>query len=247
MRIRTSPAALVPQAYVALIVWLALPGLTAAQQVTAIIEDGKRVYINVPSPKPRSTATSARPASKPAGGLQLASYRAPSAAARTESTGPGYSKEDLKQLASEAGERNQIDPALVHAIVQQESSWNPRAVSIKGALGLMQLMPGTAQDLGVTDAFDPEQNLDAGTRYLRALLERYDGNLDFALAAYNAGGGAVERAGGVPNYRETRNYIERITNAYFAPGSGRIPGWWRQSRKIYRITDETGKRIFTNE
>lgn len=150
-------------------------------------------------------------------------------------------------MANEAAQRNQIDPALVHAVVEQESSWNPSAVSIKGALGLMQLMPGTAGDLGVTDAFDPEQNLDAGTRYLRALLERYDGNLDLALAAYNAGGGAVQRAGGVPNYRETRNYIQRITDAYFAPGSGRVEGWFKQSRKIYRTVDETGKRIYTNE
>ncbi len=243
MRIRVSTIAL---AYAALMVWLAVPGAVNAQ-VAAVIEDGKRVYVNIPAgAEGRKTAGNSRPASKSAG-LQLASFRAPSGSSRNQSTDSRYPKEVLRGMATEAAQRQQLDPALVHAVIEQESGWNHQAVSMKGAQGLMQLMPGTAQELGVADPFDPEQNLDGGTRRLRTLLERYDGNLDLTLAAYNAGGGAVERAGGVPNYRETRNYVQRITDAYFAPDSGRLEGWWKQSRKIYRTVDETGKRIYTNE
>jgi len=102
----------------------------------------------------------------------------------------------------------------VLAVVGVESAFRPEAVSSKGAQGLMQLMPGTAASLGVDDAFDPEQNLDGGVRHLGALLARYGGDLTRALAAYNAGEGAVARHQGVPPFRETREYVKRVLERY---------------------------------
>lgn len=112
----------------------------------------------------------------------------------------------------ETAKRHFVNPAVVTAVVRAESAFDPRAVSRKGARGLMQLMPATARrfGLGPEDIFDPARNLDAGVRYLRWLLDRFDGELHLALAAYNAGEGTVDRYGGVPPYRETRSYIRRI-------------------------------------
>lgn len=106
-----------------------------------------------------------------------------------------------------------LDPRLVQAIIQAESSYDARAVSRKGAIGLMQLMPETARELGV-DPWDPEQNLRGGTLYLRQLLDSFGGDLRLALAGYNAGPGAVRRYGGIPPYRETTDYISRVLGAY---------------------------------
>ena len=111
----------------------------------------------------------------------------------------------------------------------------------------MQLIPTTAQRFGVNDAYSPQQNVDAGVRYLKVLLERYDGNLDLALAAYNAGEGAVDRAHGVPAFRETRDYVQKVQNAYFRPGSGRLDGLWINPRAIHKSVEPTGRIIFTNE
>jgi soluble lytic murein transglycosylase-like protein len=121
---------------------------------------------------------------------------------------------DLQALAIAAARRHNLDPALVLALVQVESAFQPGAVSPKGAQGLTQLMPGTAREMGVKDAMDPEQNLDGGARYLRWLLSRYGGDLKRALAAYNAGPGAVDRHRGVPPYRETMQYVRRVLDSY---------------------------------
>lgn len=109
-----------------------------------------------------------------------------------------------------AAQRWQIDPALVRAVIHAESAFNPEAISRAGAQGLMQLMPATAGDYGVTDAFDVHQNIEAGTRHLAELLARYRGDVRLATAAYNAGAGAVERHGGIPPFAETRVYVERV-------------------------------------
>jgi len=114
-----------------------------------------------------------------------------------------------------AAARHNVDPNLVRAVVKVESNFNSNAVSNKGAMGLMQLMPSTARMLKVKNPFDPEQNVDAGVRHLKSLLESYGGDVKLTLAAYNAGQGAVARSSGVPRFAETQNYVRRITNLYY--------------------------------
>ncbi len=116
----------------------------------------------------------------------------------------------VAEAISAAAARYGIDPAVLSAVVQCESGWRPDAVSPRGAMGLMQLMPKTAGLLGVTDPFDVEQNVDAGARYLREQLDRFGGDLSLALAAYNAGPGAVTRFGGIPPYAETEQFVAKV-------------------------------------
>ncbi|HEY8186859.1 MAG TPA: lytic transglycosylase domain-containing protein [Pyrinomonadaceae bacterium] len=115
----------------------------------------------------------------------------------------------------ESGRRNSVDPLLLYAIMHQESTFKPRAMSNKGARGLMQLMPGTAQRFGVTSIWDPQQNIEGGTRYVRFLLDLFEGDVKLALAGYNAGEGAVMKYGyRIPPYSETQEYVRRISNRY---------------------------------
>src|SRR5271166_762461 len=122
---------------------------------------------------------------------------------------------DIDSAIEQAAARHNVDPNLVRAVVKVESNFNPNAVSRKGAMGLMQLMPSTARQLKVNNPFDPDQNVDAGVRHLKQLLENYGGDVRLTLAAYNAGSGAVARSSGVPRYAETQNYVRRITNLYY--------------------------------
>ena len=131
-----------------------------------------------------------------------------------EVAAPTGTRAELEALAADVARRHGLDPALVLAVASVESSFKPKAVSPKGALGLMQLMPATATSLGVEDAFDPETNLEGGSRYLAELLTLYGGDLRRALAAYNAGPGAVKRHGGIPPYRETRAYVKKVLERY---------------------------------
>ena len=156
-------------------------------------------------------------------------------------------RDGVEALVREAAERHRVDPALVRAVIETESNWNPGAMSRKGAVGLMQLIPTTAQRFGARDAFNPKQNVDAGVRYLKMLLERYNGNLDLALAAYNAGEGAVDRAHGIPSYRETRNYVHKVQDAYYRPSSGRLDNAFERANSIHREVDANGRIIFSNE
>jgi soluble lytic murein transglycosylase-like protein len=120
----------------------------------------------------------------------------------------------LSRIVSEQAAETKVPSHLLMAVIRTESGGDPSAVSRVGAQGLMQLMPGTAQEYGVGNPFDPASNVAGGARYLRDLLARYRGNLTLALAAYNAGPGAVDRAHGVPDYQETQTYVSRVTAAY---------------------------------
>jgi soluble lytic murein transglycosylase-like protein len=224
-----------------LLTMLVLSTKRANAQVTFYTDDaGRRVYINAEPPAqlkvPHATAsgsshtTSGTPAASP-----------------NRAAVPPMDRDQLDKIVKEVSERHNVDPDLVRAVIEQESGWNPAAVSHAGAQGLMQLTPTTAQQLGVNNAFDPHQNIDAGVRYLQTLLVRYGGDLDKALAAYNAGPGAVDRAGGVPRIRETRDYVQRVTDRYYGPGSDRRQDAMGPPRSIYRSVDDQGRVVFTNE
>jgi hypothetical protein len=147
-----------------------------------------------------------------------------------------------------AAERYGVDTRLVEAIVQAESAGNPTAVSPKGARGLMQLMPERAALLGVRDSFDPHQNVDGGVRHIRDLLQSFRGDVDLAVAAYNAGEGAVRNHGGVPPFAETREYVRRV-RAMYDGGAALTPravALVTAPQRIYREIAEDGTLTFTN-
>lgn len=150
---------------------------------------------------------------------------------------------EIDRFINEAAARHHVDPNLVRALVKVESNYNPRALSSKGAMGLMQLMPGTARMYDVRNPFDAAQNVDAGVRHLKGLLQNFKGDVSLSLAAYNAGQGAVERSGGIPPYTETRNYVRRITNL-MDPGSE--VRFSSLSIPIQVRRDERGRLVITN-
>jgi soluble lytic murein transglycosylase-like protein len=150
------------------------------------------------------------------------------------SRGHQFSQEEIDASIAMAAARHNVDPNLVRAVVKVESNFNSNAVSRKGAIGLMQLMPSTARSLNVKNPFDPDQNIDGGVRHLKQLLENYNGDVKLTLAAYNAGSGAVARSAGVPRYAETQNYVRRITNLYYGGSDLRPPGAVQDPVKVQR-------------
>ena len=128
--------------------------------------------------------------------------------------GKSVEKTEINELIEEYSAKNGLDADFVKAVVRQESGFNPKATSKCGAMGLMQLMPATAKGLGVTNAYDAEQNIYGGTKYLKGLLDRFDNNKELALAAYNAGPNAVKKYKGIPPYAETQNYVKSIMKSY---------------------------------
>jgi soluble lytic murein transglycosylase-like protein len=230
---------------------LALCTIPAHAQIVSYMDSsGKRVFINADPPhvtvkakKQASTAYGVPGFTK----IALRGTQHPILAAPALSAAASANRAKIEVMIREVSARYRVDPALVRAVIETESHWNSTAVSSRGALGLMQLVPETAHQLGVNNAFDPKQNLDGGVRYLHSLLQRYNGDLDKALAAYNAGPGAVDRAGGVPQYRETREYVQKVTDSYYRPGSDRLPQVFESRQAIYRTVEADGRVVFTNE
>ena len=146
----------------------------------------------------------------------------------------------------EAAERYGVEEGLIKAVIRVESGFNSRAVSPKGARGLMQLMPGTASMLGVRDSFDPRQNIDGGVRHLRGLIDRFGSDLKLALAAYNAGEQAVMNHRGIPPYRETRDYVTRILGLFAPAPAEAAPAAAPEPQYTYRVEAPDGTVTYTN-
>lgn len=212
-RLRTGPIALA-------VVCLGLGASVAAAQTPAS-DQGNKLRLPV-----QSTQLSV-PDGKPTGGSLVVDFDrpAPAEVSKPAKAEPEVAVERpracttgnaaLDAVVQEAGLRYGVDPCLVVAVMSQESGYRQNAISPKGASGYMQLMPDTARRLGVSDIFDPRQNVHAGTRYLRMLLERFGGSIELALAGYNAGEGAVERYGRrIPPFAETQNYVRLISTKY---------------------------------
>jgi soluble lytic murein transglycosylase-like protein len=213
-------------------VWAA-EGDGPSNGITTTEEHGRKVYVNedAPAQKHAAQAVPAKRSSlvywsskenrwKPVPSAGTASMQAARSAAAeiTQYFGHESTQSANAKIISSivmAAARHNVDPNLVRAVVKVESNFNSNAVSRKGAMGLMQLMPSTARSLKVKNPFDPDQNVDAGVRHLKQLLENYNGDVNLTLAAYNAGSGAVARSSGVPHFAETQNYVRRITNLYY--------------------------------
>jgi soluble lytic murein transglycosylase-like protein len=176
---------------------------------------------------------------------EVNSYLGKSPASQNSLTRSGFTQREIDAAIDQAASRHNVDPNLVRALVKVESNFNPNAVSRKGAMGLMQLMPQTARQLNLKNPFDPQQNIDAGVRHLKQLLDNYNGDVRLSLAAYNAGSGAVSRHRGIPRYSETQNYVRRITNLYGGNlGSNYFFGVSHDPVKVQR--DERGVLYISN-
>ena len=156
------------------------------------------------------------------------------------------SREAFQTVIREAAERHVVAPSLVESVIRVESNFEPRAVSPKGARGLMQLMPTTAAQLGVRNVFDVRENIDAGVRHLRYLLDLYRGNISLALAAYNAGVDAVAKYGGIPPYAETQAYVARILRMLEQGGVPAISARPAVPTKLYRYDAPDGQVVYSN-
>lgn len=194
--------------------------------------DGRVIASNMPA---GAVGVSPGSAALPASGT----VPSPSRPAAARAAAP----REITSMIGEIARRHGVSPELVKAVVTVESSFDARAVSSKGARGLMQLMPSTAQQLGVDDAYDPRGNLDGGIRHLRDLLDRYDGDTRLALAAYNAGEEAVRRHGGIPPYPETRSYVRKVLEE--------LERWKRAApdkpeNLLYMFRDASGRLVVSN-
>jgi soluble lytic murein transglycosylase-like protein len=201
-------------------VWLAVPSPASAQIYSWRDANGNLVLSN----------------RKPDGPTELRSYAVPETTNVRATRYAGSTRSRAyDDLILEHARLNGVRPDLVRAVVQVESAFNPAARSAKGAMGLMQLMPATAREFGVSNPFNPSENIRGGVAYLRQLLDRYQDNEELALAAYNAGPGAVDKHGEtVPPYRETRDYVARINQM---AGAGSARPLEMRSGQIYRVTE----------
>ncbi len=217
--------------FACLVVWgLSLSRPAWAGEIVSITDEhGRKIFINAGETRAK-------------GGLSTGSFQ-PVKAANVSLPAP-----EINDLVEQTASRHQIDPQLVHAIIKVESEYDPRAVSRKGAMGLMQLIPETAQRFGVANPFNPKENIEGGVSYLKHLLDLFRGDLSLSLAAYNAGEAAVQRFGGIPSFAETQNYVRKVTDIYqsVSPQSGTYPSGNKQAPAITRYVDERGVVHYSN-
>jgi len=215
-----------------LLLYTFLPLAARADQIVVLVdENGRKIYVNTCD---RSTRTE----------WAASSFR---------SGMPGVSgpAANIDQMVEQTANRFQVDPELIRAIIRVESGYDPKAVSSKGAMGLMQLVPATAQRFGVANPFDPKQNLEGGVNYLKYLLGLFGGDLSLSLAAYNAGEHSVQRSGGIPAIPETRDYVRKVTSIYQtgdtpSPASAKTTPKEPPKAPIIRYVDEHGVVHYTN-
>jgi len=214
-----------------------MPAVLAGSIQRYVDESGRVVFTNLGTDR---TAV-AQPAANPL--LQAAA----------KAVRPSVKREQLyTPLIEEAAGRYQISPDLVKAMIRVESNFNPEAISSKGCKGLMQLHADTAKRFGVKDIFDPTQNLEGGVKYMRFLLDYFKNDLSLALAGYNAGENAVTRYKGIPPYRETQDYVKKVTTLYQPSADAVADGDLAEAvappvnRKIYRVVQPDGRVLFTN-
>ena len=217
----------------ALVLALSFCPLLRADRIVALVDArGHKVYINT---------------GEKSKGVDWAvhSFRAnPSADGRS-----ALPPQEVNRLVDETAQRYRVDPQLVHAIIKVESEYDPNAVSRKGAMGLMQLIPATARRFGVENPFDPQQNIEGGVTYLKYLMNIFDGDLALSLAAYNAGENSVLRTGRIPSFAETRDYVRKVTTLYqngFSPVAPKPESGQHPKLPILRYVDAEGVVHFTN-
>jgi soluble lytic murein transglycosylase-like protein len=206
--------------------WILLALPARAEQIV-LVDDGHghRVYVNVEDP-PARTATAAR-----------------------NSPGRVAPPAEIEKLVEQTAKRYNVDPKLIQAVIQVESDYNPQALSNKGAMGLMQLIPSTAERFGVRNPYNAKQNIEGGVNYLKYLLGLFKGDLNLSLAAYNAGENAVLRGGGVPRIPETINYVRKVRRLYDSEsGSSSTTAKSKEANPvtIYRYVDASGVVHYTD-
>ena len=205
-----------------------------ADDIAAVVDaHGRKVYVNTGESR-------ARPSASKQG--RVSAYH---------NGGGASAGDDIQQMVRQTADKHRVDPHLVHAIIKTESDYNPFAVSRKGAMGLMQLIPATAQRLGVTNPFDPRQNIEGGVAHLKYLMNLFGGDLGLSLAAYNAGEKSVLRAGGIPRFSETRDYVRKVTSLYNSSAFSPEIGPKQDTREpltfpIRTYVDQNGIVHFTN-
>jgi len=215
-----------------LLMWaLSLSRPVVADDIVTVTDaNGRRIFINTGETRAKGRGTT--------------SVRGPGKSSTATLPSP-----EISNLVEQTASRLQVDPQLVHAIIKVESEYDPKAISSKGAMGLMQLIPGTAQRFGVENPFNPKENIEGGVSYLKHLLDRFGGDLPLSLAAYNAGEGAVQRSAGIPSFAETKDYVRKVTNIYQSglPLSGaNAAGYKTQGSPIVRYVDERGVVHYSN-